>query len=758
MALPSNNATSEPMNELVLVVHGVGDPAPGETISLLARSTCSASRPMVETHEVLWLHEDSDRGRFATSFPVHLRSSKSVNHRTVFAEVFWGDLSQLRRGIIGTFRGLLELVFGLRYVAFVAADQSGNAARLLQWLGLVSARALHGPLLAVNLVLALIMLAMAVTEVLSPQSSDKAAWSSILVFIVVSTTLLAAVPVWRMAPNRIQERFWFWVMITAAYLGVVLVLNHLPTLGGNVNNFDDVANIFQGEENRPSTEPRFPHDSDGKPIIESTADPRTLQPIKLVSGDSQDDSLIDGPPSKAEPVIVEAATIERRVGVDPTRQMNWYARLLIVTMGMLWFSLMLMLIVMAGAWMVARLNPKANRRGLDVALLLPLVAIGGWGQFLPIIWLCGQNALSKVGKIEQFDNLFAEAVPLLGIQCVMCVLMGLVQILVFIYYAIWRPRNDVENYSAHAKPPRLIVNFWVQATTAVCACVAIALILALGWNEITITGKPHDCVGGSHNWLWETIGKANKYAIGFLVPLTGLFFVAFRYLSSALDVVLDVVNHFHFRRSSDVSEGLKFEDECEGTEMSFDSGRLYFSKRAMMQARMVQILEHFRCTTPKSRLVLTIVSHSQGTMLAIEVLNSPKLDWLRESFSEIRLVTMGSPFTHVFQHYFSHNYPALDQPYWSNLRQRVDNWYNIFRVDDFVGTVIDFPETLRSTSGFNCYNFPIKRCGHNNYWSDKQVIDLMRKQAGFAWVADVPNVATADALRDSAEIPLRRAG
>ncbi len=217
MALPSNNATADSMNELVLVVHGVGDPAPGETISLLARSTCSASRPMVETHEVLWLHEDSDRGRFATSFPVHLRSSKSASHRTVFAEVFWGDLSQLRRGIIGTFRGLLELVFGLRYVAFVAADQSGKAARLLQWLGLVTARALHGPLLAVNLVLALLMLAMAVTEVLSPQSSDKAAWSSILVFIVVSTTLMAAVPVWRMAANSIQERFWFWVMVTALY-------------------------------------------------------------------------------------------------------------------------------------------------------------------------------------------------------------------------------------------------------------------------------------------------------------------------------------------------------------------------------------------------------------------------------------------------------------------------------------------------------------------------------------------------------------
>lgn len=752
MASPTIKTNAEPLDELVLVVHGVGDPTPGETISLLARSTCSAARPMIETHEILWLHEDSDRGRFTTAFPVHLRSSQSVKNRTVFAEVFWGDLSQLRRGIIGLFRGLLDLVFGLRYVAFVAADQPGRAAYLLQWMGLVTARALHGPLLAVNLVLALVMLAMAGTERLWPESSDKAAWSSILVFIIVASTLIAAVTVWRIATNRIQERFWFWVIITAGYLGVVLVLNHLPTLGGNVNNLDDVASIFQSDDSRPFDISKLPRDPDGKPIVESLADPQTLQPIDLVSGDSQaEDAQINGSIIAAESRAPKNVHPVRRVGVDPSRQMNWYARLLIVTMGMLWFSLMLMLILMSAAWFVARLNPRVNRRGLDVAMLLPLVAIGGWGQFLPLVWLSGQSALSRFGSIKQFEDLFAEAVPLLGIQCMMCVFMGLVQLLVLIYYAIWRPRNDVENYSANATPPRLIVNFWVQVTTAICAAIAIALIIVLGWVKFRATG-------GEDTWLQQTVLKANKYAFAALVPMTGLFFVAFRYLGYALDVVLDVVNHFHFRRTSDLEEGMKFEDEFEESGMSLDSGRLYFSKRALIHSRMVQILDHFRHPASQNRPILTVTSHSQGTMIAIEVLNSPKLSWLRDAFSEIRLVTMGSPFTHIYQHYFSHNYPALDQPYWSNLRQRVDYWYNIFRVDDFVGTSIDFPESLRSTPGFECYNFPIKRCGHNNYWSDKQVIDLLRKQAEFVWVSDDPKSPPEDKSGETAFNPLKKAG
>jgi hypothetical protein len=119
---------------------------------------------------------------------------------------------------------------------------------------------------------------------------------------------------------------------------------------------------------------------------------------------------------------------------------------------------------------------------------------------------------------------------------------------------------------------------------------------------------------------------------------------------------------------------------------------------------------------------------------------------------------MGSPFTHLYQHYFSNHYPPLDQPFWSTLRRNVDCWFNIFRVDDFVGTSIVFPESLRSSGGFNCQNFPVKRCGHNNYWSDKQVIDLLRDQGAFDWIADERRIRAADERASPTTTPLRKAG
>ncbi len=629
---------------------------------------------MVETNEVFWLHEDSDRGRFATAFPVHVRATQAAGG-TVFAEVFWGDLSQVRRGIFGMIRGIFELVFGLRYVAYVAGDQPGRAAHLLQWLGIVSARVLHGPVLAVNFVLATIIIMMAGTECLWPGESKNAGWSSVLVLVNVVAMLVAATSAWRIATNRVFERFWFWVIITAFFLATLLMFNHLRSSGLSVGNLED----------------------------------------------------------------------------DSSRQLYWYARVLVVTMVLLWFSLMLMLIVMSVCWLIAKYQPRANRRGLDVAMLLPMLAIGGWGQFLPMIWLFGQNALDKVAKVDEFDQLFQEAVPLLGVQFVMCIVMAMVQLLVFIYYAIWRPRNDVENYRTGSTPPRLIVNIWVQVTTAACACIAVSLLLVLGWNQFSTTGLHND-------WLMGVVHEADKFAIGLTVPLTGLFFVAFRYLGSALDIVLDVVSHFYFRRSSDVSDGMKFEDEFEESEMSFDSGRLYFSRRALIHSRMMQILTHFRRECGMQRPNLTIVSHSQGTMIAIEVLNNSKLCWLRESFGAIRLVTMGSPFSHVYQHYFSNHYPSLDQPFWSTLRQNIDCWLNIFRVDDFVGTSVDFPATLQNSRDFACQNLPVKRCGHNNYWSDKQVIDLLRKQGAFAWISDDPIASKGKDPSLGSTAQLRKAG
>ena len=129
---------------------------------------------------------------------------------------------------------------------------------------------------------------------------------------------------------------------------------------------------------------------------------------------------------------------------------------------------------------------------------------------------------------------------------------------------------------------------------------------------------------------------------------------------------------------------------------------------------------------------------------------------------------MGSPLSNLYQHYFGHVYPALDKPYWATLRSRVDRWANIFRIDDPVGTEIDFEPILRykcrpaagegaqvqggsDTNGqwseetapstqfgenpdgtcdvakpkIQVSNHPVGCRGHVNYWTDREVLNIV---------------------------------
>jgi hypothetical protein len=85
---------------------------------------------------------------------------------------------------------------------------------------------------------------------------------------------------------------------------------------------------------------------------------------------------------------------------------------------------------------------------------------------------------------------------------------------------------------------------------------------------------------------------------------------------------------------------------------------------------------------------------------------------------------MGSPLSHLYQHYFPHYYPPLSDPYWENLRQRVGRWLNIHRIDDFVGTEIVFPTTDDRPTGTN---HAVEKRGHNLYWQDREVLAIIRQ-------------------------------
>lgn len=199
------------------------------------------------------------------------------------------------------------------------------------------------------------------------------------------------------------------------------------------------------------------------------------------------------------------------------------------------------------------------------------------------------------------------------------------------------------------------------------------------------------------------------------IPVTALIVFFFRKgLRSWLHIMADITNHFYRPRSSLRPIAKLTERDNINTED--------FIIQQRIEARFRRVLEEVLKLGDVTHV--TIVAHSQGTITAIDVL---WLEWTANLLAgkEVYLVTMGSPFNHLYQHYFPHRYPPLfkDEKFnendWGSLRKTIRTWTNIYRIDDFIGTRID---------GDPARQFPTNRClstgGHTRYW-EKDVLEIM---------------------------------
>ena len=151
-----------------------------------------------------------------------------------------------------------------------------------------------------------------------------------------------------------------------------------------------------------------------------------------------------------------------------------------------------------------------------------------------------------------------------------------------------------------------------------------------------------------------------------------------------------------------------------------------------IRSRFRRVVDYLSDDGPFDRWV--IVAHSQGTVVVLDELAadaSVRQSVFRRPASEERiriydslagdagfaLVTCGSPFSHLYQHYFPLQYPPLNDPRWAALLRRVGRWHNVYREDDFVGTEIE-----TGVGEDKLTNQPIGLGGHTGYWSDDRFL------------------------------------
>ena len=643
------------IEKVVLVIHGVGDPPAGGTLNRFARALARDEKPLVEHQSTVWLGEKPTVAHRNQTFPTHVRQLSIDGNQCEMAEVFWGDLSQVKRGVVGLVHGLFQILFGLRYVAYVAADQPGVAARNLKHLGLMSSRILHGPVLAITIFLVLITAAAFATDNIWPGSYREPLWTDALMGGCALIALAAAAIGLRVTRSRVVVRFWSWFCIVALWSAFLI--------GVKAWYID----------------PFYP---------EINCD------------------------HCAHPGMI------------------WFCRVLVVLLGLIWLVESLVVIAMGICWFGAWTHPRVYKPAINLGFLLPSLTVGIWGQALPMAWVLARQGISKTNRIPEFVSAFDEALPLLGVQFLMMVIMAMGACAVVFRYFLWRGTNSISSYLRGSRSPRLIVNPLLQWMLAICTIVGVSMVLMLCSMNVLKIGYLDTPFG-------MALVEVNKYAVMLMVPLGGLALFLLPYLRPGFDILLDVVNHFYFR-ATQLKDALDDDDEFDIKETTFSSGSLFFSRRDMIHCRIKKILVYYR-ERLRHRPELIIVSHSQGTMVAVEILNDPEMAWLNASFSKTSLVTMGSPLTHLYQHYFGHLYPSLNEPFWDDLNQRVDRWMNLFRIDDFVGQEVDFPmQPANKTTQSWMTNFgasmpdssshPLGRHGHTNYWDDEAALKVLRQE------------------------------
>ncbi len=617
---------------LVLVVHGIGDPRPGETVDLLTRSL-TRSAPLVDQKKTVWLEESWGDSRNSNTFPCHYHDVEFNGVATTMAEVFWGDLSRVKRGIVGAILGLFQVIFGLRYVAHQAADQDKLSVSCLQWMGTACANFLQGPLSAANIILVALTLGtigletLTTTSYLDSHAADLTALGiGLLIFTLGLFTGFCS-------GNCVFRRLLKWVSAISLILAIIAAVR-----------------IWS---------------------------PGVLGPLGL--------------------------------GQPEMKGMVWYGYVFVNLVSVLWLALTTLTVLLFASWIPAVLASKTNRYACHVALIVPALTVGLWGQVIPTFWVFFIAGLGRFIHLEELSELFKSAVPLLGLQCVMSAILTLVLLYILAIYAWWRSKNTVQDYLKGKRSPRLIVHPAVLVASAIASLVGVSVtfyIFQLETKGILLEEKD----------FGELLTVATQISVMAILPIGSLGFMLVPYLRVGLDIVLDVINHFHFTEETD------------------EKGKVdrQFPRRTAIENRLKSVMSYFSDSSGNSPIKkLTIVSHSQGTIISINVLNSPDCEPTFSRFCEISLVTMGSPFHHIYQKYFQHKYPLLDHSHWTKMGERIQNrWTNIFRIDDFVGTHIQDPEQPELNQGDNLHikECPVSAKGHSMYWVDKEVLDIFERE------------------------------
>ncbi len=330
----------------------------------------------------------------------------------------------------------------------------------------------------------------------------------------------------------------------------------------------------------------------------------------------------------------------------------------------------------------------AERHSLSARAMALAIQFVLWSTIVPSIWLLTLSLVTSDSKSFAFWlDRFHEVVASDGLQWFYLPLPLLALVIVL----LWRWQKRATN------PPRLIVHALIR--DALLVSVVLTVIASV---VVSVMDQEQAVV------LPEIVQQLRRLEVAILpaIPLLVASSVFVGGVVLALDIGNDVVNYV--RLAMPLKSRLKpSEDERE--------------RLRPIRNKFNEVMRLLNRHHPLERIV--VVSHSQGTVLAVDELARSSFgrppDWLEQL--DVTLITMGSPFSHLYQHFFPLSYPALDQPVWQRLGRRLNRWINIYRNDDFVGTHVN----AGPQPPFEFQEHAMGTGGHLTYLLDGRVVSII---------------------------------
>lgn len=705
--------------QLIIVVHGVGVKRAGVSADLLSTSLQNtpeqniAPRRNGRSERSLRPHSSDDfhlreleiynRKGLRQTFPARIRRYRDNGpdtqpvepHERVIADFYWGDIAAIGTGLLGLLVALLKTILGLSHaIRENARDVFPNAFGFDRWMRRIASGAaltIHGPIAAINAVLILgVLIAWLFNSSIESVSNQGWLGPPLLAMLVIFSGALLL----KQSHAFLARHFAGWVLIC----GIVLLGF---VLGGLL----------------------------------------PLDPFAWL-----DNWLKEAACSFAESGQASAC-------IDGYSGLYLYGLRLLALMSLSWLVVFTLALV-TGVVVHLQRERRLNRQQRIFSLLMPATGLMTllWFVTLASVWATIVRVASEVIPHPAHVNF--------GIWGLVPALLALVALLAAAVVAWLRKAElrsrPISEYLAQrdaiAERYRLIVSKGMMAVLVVF----IILMLLLGVAAlVNFSVGGHTPVSPLFSWIVGAI----PYALTITTMIAAVVVVSFRdSFAAVLGILTDVLTYLNdyswdseeFRDNEDGERKTRkgfatttFVERILGWRRPVDDPHMPkgYWRRERIQDRLKVLVNQLIADEQPD--VLSIVAHSQGTVIAIDVVDEEGANWLAAmpEGGRIQLVTMGSPYTHLHNHYFPSSFPShRSRPSLSKRHENaspseenpgvLSRWVNIFRIDDFVGTHIDAASTQSdAVDGRDMWpqEFPVRPNGHTMYWVDEEVFPILRQ-------------------------------